>query len=70
MIMMLKYEIIVISLENITGGSEYRYCNIKAKLNHKTPVVFHNLKNYDSFFNLQELDKFSLKTDVIPNELE
>ena len=58
---------------DITGkyrGSAHRDCNINVKLNHKIPVVFHNLKNYDSFFNLQELDKFSLKTDVIPNELE
>ena len=29
-------------------GSTYRDCNIKAKLYHKIPIVFHNLKNYDS----------------------
>ena len=25
------------------------------KLNHKVPVVFHNLKNYDSHLTMQEL---------------
>ena len=36
---------------HITGkyrGSAHRDCNINVKLNHKIPVVFHNLKNYDS----------------------
>ena len=27
--------------------SPYRDCNIKFKLNHKGPIAFHNLKNYD-----------------------
>ena len=30
-------------------------------LNHKIPVVFHNLKNYPSHFIMQELGKFNLK---------
>ena len=44
---------------DITGncrGSVHRYCNIKVKLNHKIPIVFHNLKNYDTHliaFNFQ-----------------
>ena len=29
-------------------GSAHRCCNINLKLNHKIPVAFHNLKNYDS----------------------
>ena len=36
---------------HITGkyrGSVHRDCNINIKLNRKIPVVFHNLKNYDS----------------------
>ena len=28
----------------------HRYCNNNVKLNHKIPLVFHNLKNYDSHF--------------------
>ena len=30
------------------GGFAHRDCNIKVKLNHRIPIVFHNLKNYDS----------------------
>ena len=44
--------------------------NINVKLNHKIHVVFHNLKNYDSHLILQELAKFNLKLNVIPNDLE
>ena len=51
-------------------GSGHRDCNINVKLNHKIPVVFHNLKNYDSHLIMQELAKFNLKIYVIPNGLE
>ena len=49
---------------HITGkyeGSAHRDCNINLKLNHKIPVVFHNLKNYDSHLIMQELGKIYLK---------
>ena len=36
----------------------------------KIPVVFHNLKNYDLLLIMQELVKFNLKINVIPNGLE
>ena len=36
-------------------GSAYRDCNINGKINHKIPVVYDNLKNYDSHFVMQEL---------------
>ena len=42
---------------HITGtyrASVHRDCNINIKLNHKIPVVFHNLNYYDSYFILQE----------------
>ena len=58
---------------HITGkyrDSEHRDCNINLKLNHKTPVVFHNIKHYVSQFIMQELGKFNLKRNVIPNKLE
>ena len=57
---------------HITGkyrGSEHRDCNINVKLNHKIPVLFRNLKN-DSHLIMQELGKFNLKINVIPNGLE
>ena len=58
---------------HITGkyrGSAHKDCTINFKLNHKIPVVFHNLQNYDSHLIMQELDKFNLKINVIPNGLE
>ena len=40
-------------------------------LNHKIPVIFHNLKNYDSHCIMQqELRKFNPKINIIPNGLE
>ena len=58
---------------HITGkyvSSARRDCNINVKLNHRIPVVFHNLKNYDSHVIIQELDKFNLKINVISNVYE
>ena len=56
----------------ITGkyrGSARRDCNTNVKLNHKIPVVFHNLKNYDSHLIMQELGKLNLEITIIPNGL-
>ena len=53
---------------HITGkyrDNAHKDCKINVKLNHKTPVVFHNLKTYDSHLIIQELDKFNLKINVI-----
>ena len=58
---------------HITGkykGCGHRDCNINVKLNHKIPVVFYNLKNYDSHLITQKLGKFNLKINVIPNGFE
>ena len=58
---------------HITGkhkGSVHRDYKINVKLNHKIPVVLHNLKNYDSHLIMQELGKLSLKINVMPNGLE
>ena len=58
---------------HITGkhrGSAHRDFNINLKLNHKIPIVFQNLKNYDSHLIMQVLDKFSLNINVTPNGLE
>ena len=40
-------------------SSVHKDCNINLTLNHKTPVVFHNLKNYDSHLIMQELELLS-----------
>ena len=39
-------------------------------LNYKVPVIFHNLQKYHSCLIMQELRKFNLKINVIPNGLQ
>ena len=48
---------------HITGkyrGSAHRDCNINVKVNHKIPLVFYNLKNYDSHMITQEIGTINL----------
>ena len=43
---------------HVTGkyrGSAHEDCNLNFQLTHKIPVVFHNLKGYDSHFIMQEI---------------
>ena len=42
-------------------ASAHRYCNIKIKLNPKIPVVFNNLKNYDSHLIMKNWANLILK---------
>ena len=51
-------------------SSAYRDCNTNVKLNHKIPIVFQNLKNYDSHLLIYELGKFYFKINIISNRLE
>ena len=67
---------------HITGkyrGAAHYSCNINLKVTKKVPVIFHNLKGYDSHLIFKELSKFNvlktskfngLKISVIPNGLE
>ena len=58
---------------HITGkfrGVAHWECKINFQLTKKIPVIFHNLKGYDSHLIFSELHKFNLKVDVIPNGLE
>ena len=59
---------------HITGkyrGATHYSCNINLKITKKFPVIFHNLKGYDSHLIFKELSKFNnLKIPVIPNGLE
>ena len=57
---------------HITGkyrGSAHQKCNINYKLSEKMPVVFHNLRGYDSHLLMQEIGKFKRKINVILNNV-
>ena len=45
-------------------------CNVNLLLTKKVPVIFHNLRGYDSHLIFNELKNFDVKIDVIPNRLE
>ena len=51
-------------------GSVHRDCSVKVKLNHNFTIVFHNLKNYDSHFIMEDIGKSDFKINDIPNRSE
>ena len=58
---------------HITGkyrGSAHKDCNINVKLDHNIPIVLHNRKKLRLPSIIEELGKFNLKVNVIPNGLE
>ena len=57
----------------ITGkyrGATHRSSNINLKLTKKIPVIFHNLRGYDSHLIIKEISKLDVKVSVIPNGLK
>ena len=58
---------------HVTGkfrGPAHWSCNVNLQLTKKVPVIFHNLRGYDSHLIFDELNKFDVKIDVIPIRLE
>ena len=58
---------------HVTGklrGAAHWSCKINLQLTEKVPVIFQNLRGYDSHLIFRELNKFDVKIDVIPNGLE
>ena len=58
---------------HVTGkyrGSAHQLCNRNFRLTDKIPVIFHNLRGYDSHFIMQEIGKFKQDINVIPNNME
>ena len=58
---------------HITGkhrGAAHWNCNTNLKISKKLPIIFHNLRRYDSHLIFKELSKFNCNINVIPNGLE
>ena len=51
-------------------GAAHNSCNRSFRLTVKIPVIFRNLRGYDSHFIMQEIGKFGQNINVIPNNME
>ena len=51
-------------------GAAHSSCNINLQLTKKVPVMFQNLRGYDSHLIFYELKTFDVKFDAIPNRLK
>ena len=50
-------------------GAAHWGCNVNLKMTQKVPVIFHNLRGYDSHLMFKELGRFNVEISVIPNGL-
>ena len=58
---------------HVTGkyrGSAHNACYRSYRLTNKIPVIFHNLRGYDSHLIMQEIGKFNKVINVILNNME
>ena len=51
-------------------GFAHWICNMNLILTKKIIVIFHNLSGYDSHLIMQEISKFDVKINLVPNGLE
>ena len=51
-------------------GAAHFSCNANLKITKKVPVIFHNLRGYDSHLIIKVISNFDVDIDVIPNGLE
>ena len=51
-------------------GAAYWSCNINLQLTKKVPVIFHNLRGYNSHLIFHQFKKLNVKIGVIPNGFE
>ena len=82
-----KTDVIVRDHCHITGkyrGSAHQDCNLNFRITDKIPVIFHNLRGYDSHFIMQEIgeivknhtytnkkgEKCQINMNAIPNNME
>ncbi|CAB4033669.1 Gastrula zinc finger, partial [Paramuricea clavata] len=59
--------------DHVTGlyrEAAHNMCNLKYRITWKVPVVFHNLRGYDSHLIMQEIGKFKMNINVVPNNME
>ena len=57
---------------HVTGkfrGAAHCSCNVNYQSTTKIPVIFHNLRGYDSHLIFSDLNQFDVKISVIPNGL-
>ena len=50
-------------------GAAHWGCNVNLKMTKKVPMIFHNLRGYDSHLMFKELGRFNVEISVIPNGL-
>ena len=58
---------------HVTGkikDEAHKSCKKNLQLTKKAPVIFHNLRGYDSYLIFYDFNKFNVKIKVIPNRLE
>ena len=53
-----------------SGDSAHWDCNINLKLTKRMPVIFHNLRGYDSYLIIKEISKLDVKVSAISRALE